>query len=32
MSTLELFVVDIALRAIGHAVGHKGALTPSWEG
>jgi hypothetical protein len=32
MSTLELFVVDIALRAIGHAVGRKGAFTPSWEG
>jgi hypothetical protein len=32
MSTLDLFMVDVALRAIGHAVGHRGAFTPSWEG
>jgi len=32
MSNLDLFIVDVALRAIGHADCHEGALTLSWEG
>jgi hypothetical protein len=32
MSTFDLLIVNVALKAIGHAVGHEGVFALSWEG